>query len=460
MSRDDDFWDDLLGHVRQQVLVPVVGPNLAVIENGAETQPLTRLIGDRLSARYNLSMPEGPATMDEAVAVFLRERGRDEAERLYRVINDILTELDPVPGAPLYDLAAIEDLRFFVSTTPDRLLAEAIDEVRFHGQPATREVPFSPNQSTAEQSRNARPPTATEVVVLGLFGRAASTPQYAIHEEDRLEWLHALLSDEASLPEWLAYRLKHQPLLYVGWDIPDWIGRFLLRMSSNTRLSLESKQFFFVGPATSHEPALEKFFATYCRKAQVQRLEMTPGEFVAQLRDRWEKQRLARRRGSPAHPGAEPSADSPGIFISYLREDVAAARLLRDEIAALGGDVWLDERRLLPGDPWEHDILTAIRRKVRLFVPILSAHTEQEEEGYVFREWAEAAERSRAIPRRRFIVPVVIDENYAGDPERYRQVPDEFLRLHFGRAPAGAPDADLLATLTAEIRAMRRTSAA
>ena len=80
-------------------------------------------------------------------------------------------------------------------------------------------------------------PATTDTVVLNLFGQAASTPQYAIHEEDRLEWLHALLSDAASLPDWLAYQLKHQPMLFIGCEIPDWLGRFLLRMSSNKRLS-------------------------------------------------------------------------------------------------------------------------------------------------------------------------------------------------------------------------------
>ena len=104
MSLDDDFWDDLLAHIRQQVLVPVVGPGLAVVDDGAGTAPLTTLIGQRLAARYGLSLPPGATTMDEAVAAFLRERGRDEAERLYRVINDILTQLDPQPGAPLRDL--------------------------------------------------------------------------------------------------------------------------------------------------------------------------------------------------------------------------------------------------------------------------------------------------------------------------------------------------------------------
>ena len=80
-----------------------------------------------------------------------------------------------------------------------------------------------------------------------------------------------------------------------------------------------------------------------------------------------------------------------------MREDADAARRLCDAIAGLGGDVWLDKRRLRPGDAGEREILTAIRRTVRLFVPIISANTEQAEEGYVFREWAEAVDRSRSI---------------------------------------------------------------
>ena len=125
---------------------------------------------------------------------------------------------------------------------------------------------------------------------------------------------------------------------------------------------------------------------------------------------------------------------------------------------SLGGDVWLDERRLSPGDAWEREILSGISRNVRLFVPIISANTEQADEGYVFKEWDEAADRAREIPSRRFIVPVVIDDDYDGNPNNYRQIPDAFRRLQFGRAPGGDPDAGAKAMLTDEIRAMRRVS--
>jgi hypothetical protein len=159
-----------------------------------------------------------------------------------------------------------------------------------------------------------------------------------------------------------------------------------------------------------------------------------------------------------ARPTLEPSSSAAWIFISYIREDAHIARRLRDEVLQLGAEVWLDERRLRPGDAWEEELRSVIRRYVRLFIPLISRNTENETEGYIFREWREAVERSWAIPvGRRFIVPVVVDSDYSGDPSRYRQIPDEFRRFHFGYAPGGDPDAEFRSMLTDEIHAVRRT---
>jgi hypothetical protein len=465
---DDFFWDDLFSHIRQRVLIPVVGPDVTVVHGGNAEQTFTTLIAQRLAQRYQLTVPP-EATTGDAVAAFLEAHGQDEVERLYRVINDIIVELDPPPGDALRKLAEIDDLRLFVSTTPDRLLTKAMNDVRFEGKPGTRELSFSPNQSTSEQSQNAEPAEKTDTVVLNLFGQAASTPQYAIHDEDRLEWLHALLTDAASLPDWLASPLKHQPMLFIGCEVPDWLGRFLLRMSSQSRLSVErDQQFFFVGNSISREPTLSKFFATYCRKTLVQSLDMEPTAFVSELHARWEKQKPAKPCPANASVGSAAGlglashlhADAPSIFISYMHEDADAARRLCDAITGLGGDVWFDERQIAPGDVWEQEVLTRIRSSVRLFVPVISANTEAEDEGYVFREWVEAANRSLSIMGRRFIVPVVIDRDYNGDASQYRRIPEVFGHLDFGRAPGGAPDARLIDMLTTEIRAMRRTNAA
>ena len=459
MPANEEFWDDILGHLRQRVLVPIVGPELLTIADGSRAATLSRLIGERLAHGYDLPIHwTDQSDLNDAVRAYFSARGRGESERLYRIVNDILSEVKAGPPESLKQLAAIIDQQLFISTTFDSLMTQAVNTVRFNGEARTRELWFSPNQSTAEQQKNARPPSAGEAVVFKLFGQASSTPQYAIHDEDLLEWLHALLTETARLPEWLAYQFRENPLLFIGCNIPDWIGRFLVRMASSTRLSLAGKQFFIVGTAISCDPSLAEFFKTYCGATRVQVLEADPHQFVTELHQRWLK-RNPRVSAAEAPPAAI-AASRGSIFISYVREDAQAARQLCDEISRVGGDVWLDVRRLQPGDRWEDEILGGIRREIRLFVPAISKNTERRDEGYVFKEWNEAVARAQGIPRRRFILPIVVDEDYDGNPAGYLQVPEGFRKYQFGRAPAGRPDPDLLATLTEEIRAMRRREVA
>jgi hypothetical protein len=282
--------------------------------------------------------------------------GGREAQRLYRVVNDLLSNLSPSPPYAFRQLASIGDFPLFVSTTFDSLLTQSVNNVRFGGESRTRDLWFSPNQSTTEQQDNARVPRDDETVVFRLFGKASSTPLYALHDEDVLEWLHTLLTETARLPEWLVYRLKESPILFLGCQLSDWVGRLLTRMTSKNRLSLANKQFFIVGESVARYPALTAFFKTFSSGTRVQVLEADAAAFVGELHARWLK-----RQTAPASIDVGPSpptGDRRGtIFISYVREDADAARRLCEAVTKIGGDVWLDERRLKPGDRWEEEIL-------------------------------------------------------------------------------------------------------
>ena len=130
MQPDEDFWDDVLGHIGSGLLVPFVGPELVLVDDGPRRVPLERLLAERLAARYDLPQPpEGANTLDATVRAFLAARGRDQQERLYRVVNDLLADLKPQPSEALRQLAAITPFDLFVSTTFDSLLAQAIDAV-------------------------------------------------------------------------------------------------------------------------------------------------------------------------------------------------------------------------------------------------------------------------------------------------------------------------------------------
>jgi hypothetical protein len=205
---------------------------------------------------------------------------------------------------------------------------------------------------------------------------------------------------------------------------------------------------------------LTEFLHRFGRETEIATYSGSAESFVAELHRRWTERHPGIGGGASA---AAPDLPHPGsIFISYGRENLPAVERLCNAITLLGGDVWFDRNELGAGDQWEKKILPQIQREVRLFVPVISARTAERQEGYVFREWREALERSKKIVGRTFIAPIVVDTDYEGDLGRYGSLLDEFPAfqdLDFGRAPGGEPDARLRQSLVAQIRAMRREEA-
>ena len=143
----------------------------------------------------------------------------------------------------------------------------------------------------------------------------------------------------------------------------------------------------------------------------------------------------------------------PAVFLSYASEDAEAAKRIADALRAAGVEVWFDQAELRGGDAWDHNIRDQIHR-CQLFLPIISAHSEERDEGYFRREWALAEDRTRDMARRRtFLLPVVIDRT----PQKGASVPEKFLEVQWTRLPGGEADVAFVdrvqRLLTAEVAA-------
>lgn len=62
-------------------------------------------------------------------------------------------------------------------------------------------------------------------VVFHLLGQAVAGPRYAITDEDILEWITKLQSNNYSPPK-LVFELKHNHLLFLGLGYENWLTRF------------------------------------------------------------------------------------------------------------------------------------------------------------------------------------------------------------------------------------------
>ena len=147
----------------------------------------------------------------------------------------------------------------------------------------------------------------------------------------------------------------------------------------------------------------------------------------------------------------EPLA-SKAVFLSCASQDVEPARRIADALRAFGVEVWFDQSELRGGDAWDQKIRKQIN-ECTLFVPVISATTQERGEGYFRREWKLAVDRTHdmaeGVP---FIVPVVVDDV----PEVSALVPPRFLRVQWTRLPHGVPSPQFVEQVKRLLEAPRK----
>jgi TolB-like protein/tetratricopeptide (TPR) repeat protein len=127
------------------------------------------------------------------------------------------------------------------------------------------------------------------------------------------------------------------------------------------------------------------------------------------------------------------STPTGAVFLSYASQDAEAAQRICEALRSAGVEVWFDKSELRGGDAWDRQIRQRIH-DCRLFIAVISGHTEARDEGYFRREWRLAVERAGDMAEgKAFVVPVVIDDTR----ERSAAVPDKFHEVQWTRLPAG-----------------------
>ena len=240
MPDQDDFWDELLTYVEAHSVIPVIGPELAIVDYQGRREPYYRLLARELATRLKLDDPGQAASLDQVVGAYLAKPG-SRRQSVYRELGDIAGKLQVNIPEPLLQLAGIRDLNLYVSFCTDNLLAQAINAARFGGRAETRELSFNPNEAgdLPDGSRDAP-------LVYGLFGKISVLPKYVVAEEDELEWVTALQIPEKR-PERLFDELGRNSLLFLGCRFPDWLARFIIRTTKNTQAIHRARLFRVFG---------------------------------------------------------------------------------------------------------------------------------------------------------------------------------------------------------------------
>ncbi|MGI8955651.1 MAG: toll/interleukin-1 receptor domain-containing protein [Chthoniobacterales bacterium] len=454
MSDDSRNWGKLLQAIADGNVIPIVGRGLLRIQVDGREQFLYDYLATQLASRLEVKC-DPAASIDQVVAAYLHADEENERGEVTRKTLEILNSLQdadgrfPVPD-PLRKLADIEPLRLFLSTTVDPLLAKAL------GSPDDHVFFYSPNADLKDIPRGyAGLPNR---VVFHLFGKSTGLPtDSALIDEETLEFIWKLHDESSTRLANLFDELRNKRLLLIGNSHPDWLARFFLRLARKERLNFGDKRTpreFVADGAVVGDARLRDFLENFSPQTKSFGVA-NPIEFVDQLAERWDAfpgKPPPRKLGAPL---ARASAKPPAVFISYASQDHEAVERLQDMLGRAGLDVWFDKTCLQSGDSWWSKIEEKITT-CDVFIPVISANTNQRYEGVFIREWNRALDRLRDMDRAnaRFIHPVIIDDTAEGAVTF-----GGFREFHYARAAGGEPQSDLIKTLTAIVRERRLKAA-
>jgi hypothetical protein len=428
----DDFWEDQLDFIEQGKVIPVIGEHVVTISESNELlYPwLARELASRLGVNGS-HLTEKP-TLNDVAREHLLAGG--ERNAIYTRLSRILRERCPVPGTALRDLAGIAAFNLYLTTTFDPLLERALNGVRFGGAETTRTQAFFPGAANKDlPARRAELAGVTVYHVLGKVSVAAG--EFVAWEEDLLDFLCELPRHlSTDVMKHLGNDLKSHALLLLGLNFSDWLTRLFLRVSRQDPLSRVTLVSWLAdGLPSTMAQSMVMFFGGVNRSIKV--IECDPAAFASELARRWRERHPLQSDGI----SFDATTGSQGlIFISYAREDDAAARRIVEGLKAHGCDVYFDRERLGAGINFHFQLEDQVRKYCGLFVSVISSATESAVgENYFRWERYRACQRAEGYSdaeRGEFYLPVLI---HATLPAEIRQEPRIFSGYRWNHLPDG-----------------------
>ncbi|MEO7723554.1 MAG: toll/interleukin-1 receptor domain-containing protein [Chthoniobacterales bacterium] len=455
MGDDSKQWSKLLQAIARGVVIPIIGRGLLRIQIDGREELLYDYLATQLAAQLEVECAPG-ASMDQVVAAYLnasRQNSRDDVNlKTFEILSQLRDAEGKIPvPEPLRQLATIKPLRLFISTTVDSLLANAL------GSPPDHVFAYAPNAAPTDIPRDYLRLPHTGRIVFHLFGRISGIPDSALIDEETLEFMWKLHEESISTRLVNLFdELRTNRLLLIGNNHADWLARFFVRLARRDRLysGSDTREFVVDGTVVS-DTRLRDFLENFSPQTRSFGVA-NPIDFVAELAEKWKDFPDKPDEEGPGLDPFPPPAKPPAVFLSYASQDRAAVERLQSSLGGAGLDVWFDKGCLQPGDPWwkviDRNIATC-----DVFIPVISANTNQRHEGIFLREWNRALDRLKDMDRARarFIHPVIVDDTAEGAVTF-----DGFREFHYARAAGGEPQSDFIKTLTSIVRERRLKAAA
>jgi hypothetical protein len=424
LSEDD--WRDLLREIHNRQVIPFVGPELVTVPdpNGNGQLPLYLALAPQLARRLRLPVGDTPLlSLNRVACAYLLSGGSRKS--IYIEMSELLEKLEASPPPALCDLASITDFDLYLYGTVDSLLATALEKVRpgFRRQDHVLSYDYKRPVDVPERLEPA--------LVYHIVGSRQTYPNFAVWEEDYLEFICGLTRHHAQL-ERLFLLLKTRYLLLLGAPFHDWIVRFFLFLVKGGRFTDRRKDDIQTYLADRRENLGEPLIFFFDQVVGTTRIiPGAPADFVRELTERWNQEYGSTTSDGDVLVQMPDQMPRGAVFISYSRDDKEAVATLVRGLHVAQIPVWVDKQRLHAGENYQRNLEFAVKSGCSFFVSVISHATESDTSRFVHNERRWAAQRH--VDGFVYYIPVVID-----DTKEPTMEPANFGKIHFDRLPGGS----------------------
>jgi hypothetical protein len=254
-----DQWPTLVDSIYQGQCTPILGPGLfepilgslkdfARLWSEEFCYPMESYWRESLPqvAQY-LAITQSPVfphnKLQESLTSYIRNRhrtylpenllqGRVSPDVLLNTVGAIRREKEPRDG---YKLLAELPFSIYITTNLNSLLTSAIKEVKINGMNRSPVVKICPWNDEIEQDEDlykledGYEPSPERPLVYHLFGRLGEPDSVVLTEDNYFDFLIGVTRNMSQIPSVVQKALSKSALLFLGFQLEEWIYRVLLR---------------------------------------------------------------------------------------------------------------------------------------------------------------------------------------------------------------------------------------
>ena len=446
-------WRSFIYNINNNGVVPVIGNDLSMVRflksdlvvsdmpasfvaSGMEDGDtiifnLYDYLAFRLWDIYGAGNPPPPYQINKVVLQLYKQNVSDN-DINNAVKNEVSNLTDEqIFLEPYRKLAEISGFDTILTVNADNFMERAFEAAEI---PVNESVNYSIPLPALDQDRRQ---DKALVSIYNLMGNIQGY-NFALTDEQSLEYLHMLQKGEDTICKNLFDAIKDKNILLIGCSFPDWFMRFFIRTIAKERFKNGVKTKYVACDRTLQDIELSYFLQHNAAKiirigtdpmpmengegmGDQDRVYRDSIEFIDEMHKIW--------KGYMVETGGRPRFKEK-VFLSYSWDDKKVVERLKNAFEKNGVGVFFDDDELKVGEDYNKTIKNYIKN-CDFFVPIISKNALGDSKRYVYdKEWRSAIVLD-GYKDVSYIRPYIIDDTSPIDSD----IPEEMRGLNIGKAP-------------------------